>query len=183
MKKLSFIEEMNWYGRMHLVFGYWKKGIAVQGWDSFGPVGELVKTEKEAQELIKEWTYEDPCARLHYAPARKFIKVDMEEVGRKRDLRIAASQLTPKPSCKGLLYGWDGTILEYFTGENNEFHEFARTKLIPGQKLVWWWNGDKYTHQCEYKFIEDLREASDGIYPIDGELKSLVEDDIIDLLY
>ena len=183
MKKLSYIEERNYWGNMHLVFGYWKKGIAVQGWDSFGPVGELVKTEKEAQELIKEWTYEDPCARLHYAPAREFIKVDMNEITRKRDARAAAIQPTPKPECKGLLYGWDDTILEYFTGKHDEFCEFARTKLIPGQTLVWWWLGEKYTYNCEYNFIKDLREASDGIYPIDGELKSLVENGSIELIY
>ena len=183
MKKLNYIEERDYWGNMHLVFGYWKKGIAVQGWDSFGPVGTLVKTVKQAEELIKEWTYEDPCARLHYAPAREFIKVDMDEITSKREARAAASKLTPKPSCKGLLYGWDGTLLEYFTGENNEFHEFARTKLVPGQKLVWWWHGDKETHQCEYNFIKDLKEASDGIYPIDGKLQSLVEDNIIELLY
>lgn len=148
MKPLEKRTKRNYYGNMVTVFGYWKHGIIVQGWDSFGPVVEFCKNMKEAEALIREEEYEDSCARLIAKPGKTFVELDTEEIYNKKTNRRKQRWSKPKPECKGILYSWDGTPLELFHGSFTEFSNFK--DLGPGDKLVWWMGEDKYTRTCEY---------------------------------
>lgn len=70
-------------------FGYYKKGFALVGWDSFGPVQMFCDSLEEAKQLQDEEEYEDSYARVHITPARKFIALDKAEIASK--IRVRAS--------------------------------------------------------------------------------------------
>ena len=171
MKPLEKRTKRNYYGNTITVFGYWKHGVVVQGWNSFGPVAIFCKNMKEAEELIREEEYEDSCSRLIAKPGKMFVELDTEEIYSKITKRRKQRWSKPKPECKGILYSWDGTPLELFYGNFTDFSNFK--DLGPGDKLVWWMGEDKYTRTCEYSFNDET------VYFLDkknGELEFLPEE-------
>ena len=154
MKPLQTIRKYDYVlGYERTIFGYYKKGIIVQGYNSFGPVAIYCKDMKEAEALIQEEEYEDSYARLIAKPGKMFIELNTEEIYQKIALRRKRRFVKPEPECKGILYSWDGTPLELFYGSFTDFSNFK--DLGPGDKLVWWMGEDKYTRTCEYSFNDE----------------------------
>ena len=171
MKALERRTKRNYYGNTITVFGYWKHGVVVQGWNSFGPVAIFCKDMEEAEELIREEEYEDSCARLIAKPGKMFVELDTEEIYNKITKRREQRWSKPKPECKGILYSWDGTPLELFYGSFTDFSNFK--DLGPGDKLVWWMGEDKYSRTCEYSFNDETMYFLDKK---NGELEFLPEE-------
>jgi hypothetical protein len=153
MKPLEKRTKTNYYGHIVTVFGYWKHGIIVQGWDSFGPVAQFCKNMKEAKELIKEEEYEDSYARLIAKPGKMFVELDTEEIYNKMIKRRELHKSQPKPECKGILYGWDGSALDWSYGS---FEEFDKFEIVYGQRLVWFNGKDMYERYLEYDFEKEI---------------------------
>lgn len=166
MKPLQTIRKYDYaLGYERTIFGYYKKGIIVQGYNSFGPVAVYCKDMKEAEALIQEEEYEDSYARLVAKPGKMFIELDSKEIYQKIVLRRERRFAKPEPECRGILYSWDGTPLCYLTGSFHEFIEFERKYIFgPGDKLVYWFCGDKYTTTCDYEGMKTCcsSNAKDG---------------------
>lgn len=153
MKQLAMIETKNYFGNTVYKYGYWKHGIIVQGYDSFGPVAELCKDIKEANNMITEWTYEDSYARLIAKPGKMFIELDKESIFNKRAERQALHATKDEPECKGILYAWDGSIIDWDKGS---FEEFDKLEILYGQRLVWVKGKDIYEKYLEYDWKEEV---------------------------
>ena len=153
MKTLETIRRFDYaLGRERTIFGYYKKGVIVQGYNSFGPVAVYCRNMKEAQELIKEEEYEDAYARLIAKPGRMFVELNIDIIYKKMVLRREQKTLKPEPECKGIFYSWDGTPLHYFTGSYADFCDFEKNhKMGPGDRFVYWYLGDKYVTTCDYQ--------------------------------
>lgn len=160
MKKLTIIETKNYFGNTVYKYGYWKQGTIVQGWDSFGPVAEICKNMKEAEKLIAEWTYEDSCARLTAKPGKMFIEVDKESMFNKRVER-QKMRSTNKSECKGVYYSWDRTPIYKFEGTFEQFDAFY--DIAPGERLVYFYQGDMYERLAEWDYKEQRMVYTDLI--------------------
>jgi hypothetical protein len=175
MKKLAIIETKNYFGNTVYKYGYWKQGIIVQGWDSFGPVAEMCKNVEEAKNFIAEWTYEDSYAKLIAKPGKMFIEIDKESMFNKRSERQKL-RLINKPECKGVYYSWDGTPIYKFEGTFEQFDTFY--DIAPGERLVYFYQGDMYERLAEWDYKEQRMVYTDlinhkNIYEIlsDNELQ------------
>lgn len=116
-------------------YGYWKPCFLVRGWGSLGPIYCPCSNQDTANELAKEYEVEED-ARVLVTTARILIEVNKEEVLEKRYQRLLQKQASPAVY-SGILYGWDGEIIEFLKGTEEEFNHFIQNNLVYGQKLVY----------------------------------------------